>query len=248
MKKGNSNQDIPDKGIRLNKYMAQSGVCSRRKADEFISQGLVTINGDVITELGTRVFAGDEVRFEGSRVRREPKVYILLNKPKGYITTTHDPKGRKTVIELVQGSFNQRLYPVGRLDRDTTGLIIITNDGNLTQDLSHPSMEVSKTYRVVLNKPLEPADLHKINKGLYLDDGPVNFDEVHVQGNQRKIDVTLHLGRNRIIRRTFEKLGYEVIELDRTDYAGLTKKNLPKGKWRHIQGKELVQLRKTAGK
>jgi 23S rRNA pseudouridine2605 synthase len=232
---------------RLNKYVAASGLCSRRKADELIAAGFVAVNGTTITEMGYRVQENDVVTYKGDVLKPERDyVYVLLNKPKNYITTAADEKGRHTVLELIQDAApGKRLYPVGRLDRNTTGLLLLTNDGDLAQKLSHPSHEVRKVYLATLDKPLSEAHLAQIKKGLTLDDGPAPVDNVAIveQGNNLEVGIELHIGRNRIVRRIFEHLGYEVVKLDRMAYGPLTKKNLPRGEWRMLTEKELVLLK-----
>ncbi len=232
--------------IRLNRYIANAGICSRRKADELIEAGVVTVNGEVITELGSKVDpAKDEVRYNGERLRREKMVYVLLNKPKDYITTTDDPQERRTVMQLVAKATRERIYPVGRLDRNTTGLLLLTNDGSLAERLSHPRNNVTKIYNVELDKNLTQGDLNKIGFGLELEDGFVKPDAIsYVQGaSKREIGVQIHSGKNRIVRRIFEHLGYDVIRLDRVVYANLTKKDLPRGRWRYLEEKEIIQLK-----
>lgn len=232
--------------IRLNRYIANSGVCSRRKADELIEAGVITVNGETITELGSKVDpAKDEVRYNGERLRREKMVYVLLNKPKDYITTTDDPQERRTVMQLVAKATRERIYPVGRLDRNTTGLLLLTNDGNLAEKLSHPRNNIAKIYNVELDKNLTQGDLNKIEFGLELEDGFVKPDAIsYVQGaSKREIGIQIHSGKNRIVRRIFEHLGYDVIRLDRVVYANLTKKDLPRGRWRYLEEKEIIQLK-----
>lgn len=235
-----------DKLIRLNKFLAHAGICSRREADELIRQGLVEVNGTIVTELGTRIDPEkDIVRYGGSIVKGERKVYILLNKPKGYITTTKDEKARKNVMELVAGACRERIYPVGRLDRQTTGLLLLTNDGELAKKLTHPSHGAPKLYYAILDKNVAPGDMEKIRRGIILEDGPAPVDEIeYVEGKDRNhVGIRLHIGRNRIVRRIFQHLGYEVIALDRTMFAGLTKKNLPRGHYRFLTEKEIGMLK-----
>ncbi|HPB56971.1 MAG TPA: pseudouridine synthase [Bacteroidales bacterium] len=232
--------------IRLNKYIANAGVCSRREADVLIQTGAVTVNGVVVTELGTKVLPTDEVRFGDRILQREKPVYLLLNKPKDYITTMEDDRDRKHVMQLVRGACKERIYPVGRLDRNTTGLLLFTNDGELTKKLTHPKHVVQKTYYVELNRNLSFADFEQIVQGLELEDGVVKVDEIsYVDDNKRAIGITIHSGRNRIVRRIFEHLGYEVIKLDRVVFAGLTKKDLPRGKWRWLTEAEINILKMT---
>ncbi len=233
-----------EEGIRLNRFIANSGICSRREADEYIVQGLVTVNGQVVTELGTKVFQNDEVKFDDKVIMGEEKVYILMNKPKNCVTTTDDPQGRKTVLDLVAGKCHQRVYPVGRLDRDTTGVLLITNDGELTEKLTHPSYNKKKIYQVSLDSNLKQSDFDKILKGIYLDDGMISADALsYVDGDQTQVGIEIHSGRNRIVRRIFESLGYKVVKLDRVYFAGLTKKNLRRGQWRFLTDKELSILK-----
>ena len=233
-----------EEGIRLNRFIANSGLCSRREADEYIQQGVVTINGQTVTELGTKVFQTDEVRFDGKLIKGEEKVYIIMNKPKNCVTTTDDPQDRKTVLDLVAGKCPQRVYPVGRLDRDTTGVLLLTNDGDMTEKLTHPSYNKKKIYHVFLNRNLSQGDFDKILKGVYLDDGMINADALsYIDGDQTQVGIEIHSGRNRIVRRIFEALGYKVEKLDRVYFAGLTKKNLRRGQWRFLTEKELAILK-----
>ncbi len=239
--------NIEDDGlIRLNRYISNAGVCSRRKADELITAGVVTVNGVVVTELGTKVDpAKDEVRYNNERLRREKMVYVLLNKPKDYITTTDDPQERRTVMHLVAKATKERIYPVGRLDRNTTGLLLLTNDGNLAEKLSHPRNNITKLYHVELDKTLNQGDFNKIEFGLQLEDGFIKPDDIsYIQGaSKREVGIQIHSGKNRIVRRIFESLGYEIVKLDRVVYANLTKKDLPRGRWRYLEEKELIQLK-----
>jgi len=238
--KPSSNPDL----IRLNKYIANAGICSRREADTFIAAGNVTVNGKPVTEMGYKVKKTDDVRFDGRKLNPEKKEYVLLNKPKNFITTTRDEKGRRTVMELVSSASNNRLYPVGRLDRNTTGLLLFTNDGDLAKKLTHPKHGVRKIYHVHLEKNVSIADLRKIREGLTLDDGEIQVDEVdYVQGATKKeVGIEIHSGRNRIVRRIFEHLGYEVSRLDRVVFAGLTKRDLPRGHWRFLTEQEVINL------
>ena len=235
----------PATEIRLNKYIADAGICSRRNADMYISAGNVTVNGEVMTTLGYRVKPTDEVRFDGKLLSSEKKEYILLNKPKGFITTTNDEKGRKTVMDLVANATNARILPVGRLDRATTGLLLLTNDGELTKKLTHPTHGVRKIYHVILDRKLEYKDFIAIEQGLELEDGFIQVDEIsHVdQKPKNEIGIKIHSGRNRIVRRIFEHLGYQVDKLDRVVFAGLTKKDLPRGHWRRLTQQEVINLR-----
>ncbi|MEO8147745.1 MAG: pseudouridine synthase [Bacteroidia bacterium] len=232
--------------IRLNKYISNSGVCSRREADEFITAGLVSVNGEIVTTLGTKVKLTDDIRYNGIRMKSERLVYVLLNKPKDYITTTDDPQQRKTVMELVASACKERIYPVGRLDRNTTGLLLMTNDGELADKMTHPSTNVKKTYMVELNKNLKPADMKKIAEGLQLEDGFMQVDEIafdEAAKSKKIVGVTIHSGKNRIVRRIFEHLEYMVVKLDRTYYAGLTKRDLPRGRYRHLDEMEINMLK-----
>ncbi|TAL57685.1 MAG: rRNA pseudouridine synthase [Bacteroidetes bacterium] len=232
--------------IRLNKYLANAGICSRREADAFIAAGVITVNGEIITQLGYKISPGDKVQFGGNAVHKEKSVYILLNKPKGYITTCDDPQERETVLDLIHG-VKERVYPVGRLDRNTSGLLILTNDGDLAKTLMHPKYQVAKIYNVVLDKPLVPDDFDKIQKGIGLEDGFIKVDDIaYVDGadSRREVGVEIHSGKNRIIRRIFESLGYKVDKLDRVLYASLTKKNLPRGKWRFLEENEVRMLKR----
>ncbi len=233
----------PDE-IRLNKYIANAGICSRREADTYIAAGSVTVNGKVVSEMGYKVKRTDDVRYDGRRLNPEKKEYILLNKPKGFITTTNDEKGRRTVMELISSSSNNRLFPVGRLDRNTTGLLMFTNDGDMTKKLTHPKFGIRKIYHVVLDKNVTAADLKKIQGGLELEDGTIQVDEAaYIQGSTKKeIGIEIHSGRNRIVRRIFEHLEYKVIKLDRVVFAGLTKKDLPRGHWRNLTEQEIINL------
>jgi len=233
--------------IRLNKYLADSGICSRREADDLILAGAVTVNGEVVTELGTKVKTTDKVVYGGQTLNREKLRYVLLNKPKGVITTSDDPYERHTVMDLVEGACQERIYPVGRLDRNTIGLLLLTNDGELAKTLTHPSHEVKKLYHVTLNKPLTAADFEKIEKGLMLEDGPIQVDKIDYvvdDPTMREVGVEIHSGRNHIVRRIFESLGYEVTKLDRVMLAGLTKQNLPRGHWRFLTSAEISMLKR----
>ena len=232
----------PDGSIRLNKFLSNSGICSRREADELIVAGAVMVNGIVVTELGTKILPTDKVQYGDEKVRREKLVYVLLNKPKGYITTTDDPYDRNTVMALVADAGKERIYPVGRLDRNTSGLLLFTNDGELATKLMHPSHKIRKVYHVELDKALTKADLLKIGEGIDLEDGIALVDEISYDesgSSKREIGVELHSGRNRIVRRIFESLGYDVVKLDRMIFAGLTKKDLPRGRWRFLSEKEV---------
>jgi 23S rRNA pseudouridine2605 synthase len=232
--------------MRLNKYIAKSGVCSRREADKLIETGAITVNGKIVTEMGFKVHRRDKVMLEGQLLRAEQLHYILLNKPKGYITTTDDPQERKTVMTLVEKATDDRIYPVGRLDMKTTGLLLFTNDGDLAKKLTHPKHRVRKVYQVTLDKPLTKTDMQKIVDGLTLEDGEIIVDKiayVEASDNKKEVGIQLHSGRNRIVRRIFEHLGYEVLKLDRVVFAGLTKKDLPRGRWRRLTPKEVDFLK-----
>lgn len=232
-------------GIRLNKYISNSGVCSRREADVFIASGSASVNGKIITEMGYKVQATDEVRFDGSLISPEKKRYVLLNKPKNFITTMDDDRGRKTVMELIGNASKERIYPVGRLDRNTTGLLLFTNDGEMAKKLTHPKHNVEKIYHASLDKKLSNSDLNKIAEGFMLDDRRVLVDEISYIMNQPKaeVGVKIHSGRNRIVRRIFEHFNYSVVKLDRVIFAGLTKKDLSRGHWRHLTEMEVNNLK-----
>lgn len=243
-----SKQEHPEGAMRLNKYIAHAGICSRREADELIAAGSVKVNGKVVTEMGYMVMPGDEVQYGGEKLRSERHRYFLLNKPKGFITTTDDPQERRTVMMLMDGCCAERIYPVGRLDRATTGLLLFTNDGELAKKLTHPSTQVYKIYQVELNKPVTKEDMKKLLDGIELEDGPMHVDDIQYAAtggtiDKRVVGVELHSGRNRIVRRLFEALGYEVHKLDRTVFAGLTKKDLPRGRWRELTEKEVGFLK-----
>ena len=230
--------------MRLNRFLAQSGLCSRREADDFITAGVVSVNGKIVTELGTKVLPTDEVRFNDEPVQGEKKVYLVLNKPKGYVTSLDDPHAGKTVMELVSGACTERIYPVGRLDKNSLGLLLFTNDGDLTKQLTHPSYLKKKIYQVTLDKPLARADMDRIAEGITLEDGEIFADEIsYVKENKQEIVIEIHSGRNRIVRRIFEFLGYTVTKLDRVYYAGLTKKNLKRGAWRFLSREEVERLK-----
>ena len=238
----------PNEPIRLNKYLANAGVCSRREADEYIQAGAVLVNGTVVTELGTKVLRSDEVRFRDQPVTMEKKVYVLLNKPKDYVTTSDDPQQRKTVMDLVKNACEERIYPVGRLDRNTTGVLLLTNDGDLASKLTHPKFLKKKVYHVYLDKPVTATDLQKIAEGIELEDGEVHADAIEYASptDEKQVGIEIHSGKNRIVRRIFESLGYRVVKLDRVQFAGLTKKNLRRGDWRFLTQKEVEMLRMGA--
>jgi 23S rRNA pseudouridine2605 synthase len=231
--------------IRLNKYIANSGICSRREADELILAGTVVVNGKIVTELGTKVSPSDKVQYDDRVIRNERHVYVLLNKPKGYITTTDDPFDRKTVMTLVADACKERIYPVGRLDRNTTGLLLLTNDGDMAKKLTHPRHKVKKVYQVELDKALAKNDMMLIAGGIELDDGMAQIDEIAYtsENSKKEVGIELHSGKNRIVRRIFESIGYEVVKLDRVVFAGLTKKDLPRGHWRILSEQEVNYLK-----
>ena len=238
----------PTEPLRLNKFLANAGVCSRREADEFIQAGLVTVNGQVVTELGTKILRTDEVKFHDAVVSLEKKVYVLLNKPKDYVTTSDDPQQRKTVMDLVKDVCPERIYPVGRLDRNTTGVLLLTNDGDLASKLTHPKFLKKKVYHVHLDKNLTAHDMQQISEGITLEDGEIKADAVAYADDRDKsqVGIEIHSGKNRIVRRIFESLGYRVTKLDRVQFAGLTKKNLRRGDWRFLTEKEVDMLRMGA--
>ena len=235
----------PNEPIRLNKFLANAGVCSRREADEFIQAGVVTVNGEVVTELGTKVLRADEVKFHEQPVSLEKKVYVLLNKPKDYVTTSDDPQQRKTVMDLVKDACPERIYPVGRLDRNTTGVLLLTNDGDLASKLTHPKFLKKKVYHAYLDKNVAAQDLQKIVDGIELEDGEIHADAIEYadESDKSQVGIEIHSGKNRIVRRIFESLGYRVVKLDRVQFAGLTKKNLRRGDWRFLTEQEVEMLR-----
>ena len=232
--------------IRLNKYIANAGICSRREADTLIQSGVIKVNGKIVKELGVKVSPNDKVQYDDQTLKVENKFYVLLNKPKGYITTTDDPFERKTVMYLVKNACKERIYPVGRLDRNTLGLLLFTNDGDIAKKLTHPKYQIKKIYHVVLDKNLKKSDLDRILAGIKLDDGFIKVDTIaYVQNadNKREIGIELHSGKNRIVRRIFDSLDYKVVKLDRVAFAGLTKKDIPRGKWRFLSDKEVNFLK-----
>ena len=244
------NLEEKDGKIRLNKYISNAGICSRREADDLISSGVVQVNGKTITEMGYRVSPTDIIKYGGQTLKKERLVYLLLNKPKDYVTTSDDPQKRKTVLELIHGACKERVYPVGRLDRATTGLLMFTNDGELTKKLTHPKYGVRKIYHVELDKPLKHQDLEKITEGLELEDGPIKVDEISYSGNgadKAIVGVEIHSGKNRIVRRIFEHLGYNVRKLDRVVFGSLTKKDMPRGRWRFLTDAEVGMLKMITG-
>ena len=244
--KKSNNQSVrkPNDGIRLNKFISNSGICSRREADTYIEHGSVTVNGKLVTEMGYRVKSGDEVRFDGSLISPEKKRYVLLNKPKNYITTMDDDRGRKTVMDLVQNATGERIYPVGRLDRMTTGLLLFTNDGELAKKLTHPKHHIRKLYHASLDRKLDLKDLECLRGDVIIEGRKVFIDAVsYVEGqNRTEVGIEIHSGRNRIVRKIFEHVGYKVTKLDRVIFAELTKKNLPRGRWRELTKQEIFNL------
>ena len=235
----------PNEPIRLNKFLANAGVCSRREADEFITAGVVSVNGVVVTELGTKIKRADEVKFHDQTVSIERKIYILLNKPKDTVTTSDDPQARRTVMDLVKGACDERIYPVGRLDRNTTGVLLLTNDGDLASKLTHPKFLKKKIYHVHTDKNVTKADMDQIAAGIQLDDGEIHADAISYTDDVRRdeVGIEIHSGKNRIVRRIFESLGYKVVKLDRVFFAGLTKKGLRRGEWRYLSEQEVNYLR-----
>ena len=238
----------PNEPLRLNKFLANAGICSRREADEFIQAGVVSVNGEVVTELGTKILRTDVVKFHDQPVSIEKKVYVLLNKPKDYVTTSDDPQQRKTVMDLVKNACPERIYPVGRLDRNTTGVLLLTNDGDLASKLTHPKFLKKKVYHVYLDKPVTAYDMGQILNGITLDDGDIKADAIEYASptDKKQVGIEIHSGKNRIVRRIFESLGYHVTKLDRVQFAGLTKKNLRRGDWRFLTEKEVEMLRMGA--
>jgi 23S rRNA pseudouridine2605 synthase len=232
--------------IRLNRFIAGSGVCSRREADELIRRGWITVNGRQVTDLGTKVTASDDIRYKNKKLAAEKKVYILLNKPKDYVTTVEDPHADHTVIDLIGNACSERVYPVGRLDKSTTGVLLLTNDGELAGRLTHPKYERKKIYHVFLDRVVSKNDLFKLTEGIDLEGEIVSADAVSYSDpdDRSQLGIELHSGQNRVVRRLFEKLGYKVKKLDRVYFAGLTKKNLPKGKWRFLTEKEVSMLKR----
>ena len=238
----------PDEPIRLNKYLANAGVCSRREADEFIAAGVVKVDGEIVTELGAKVKRSDVVHFHDQQISIEKKVYVLLNKPKDYVTTSDDPQNRKTVMDLVKDACRERIYPVGRLDRNTTGVLLLTNDGELASKLTHPQYLKKKVYHVWLDKNVTAADMRLIADGVTLDDGEIRADAIEYasETDRKQVGIEIHSGRNRIVRRIFESLGYKVLKLDRVFFAGLTKKNVRRGDCRFLTEQEVNMLRMGA--
>lgn len=238
-------EEIDNAPIRLNKFIANSGLCSRREADEHIQAGLIMINGQLITELGVKVLPTDDIRYNGVRITPEKKVYILLNKPKDYVTSVDDPHAKRTIMELVKGACRERIYPVGRLDRMTTGVILLTNDGDLTKKLTHPTSEIKKIYQAQLDKNLNQEDLMSIAEGITLEDGFIKVDDITYLKDKDKnmVGIEIHSGKNRVVRRIFEQRGYKVVKLDRVFFAGLTKKGLSRGEWRYLAPREVGFLK-----
>lgn len=243
-KKGDPLPSFNENAIRLNKYLSNAGICSRREADVLIATGVVSVNGEIITELGYKIAPTDVIKYDGETIRTETKRYVLLNKPKGFITTSDDPFGRKTVMSLVKKACKERVYPIGRLDKETTGLLLFTNDGDMAKKLTHPRYRTTQLYDVELNKTFQAEDMEKLRKGVELEDGTSRFEQIeYVKGSPKELGVEVRGGKNQIVRRTFEALGYEVIKLDRVSFAGLTKKDLPKGYFRHLTEKEVAYLK-----
>ncbi|TSJ46537.1 pseudouridine synthase [Fluviicola chungangensis] len=248
VRKGDPLPTFNEDDVRLNKYLSNAGVCSRREADVLIQTGVVSVNGEIITELGYKIKKGDKVQYDGETINAETKRYVLLNKPKGFITTMDDPLGRKTVMGLVINACKERIYPVGRLDRDTTGLLLFTNDGDMAKKLTHPRYEATKIYHVETDKPVQKEHLELLMRGIELEDGRIQADKAEyvTDGKSaREVGIEIHSGKNRIVRRMFEKLGYEVVKLDRVQFASLTKKDLPRGYYRHLTEKEVHFLKMT---
>ena len=244
-KKGDPLPNFESDEIRLNKFLSNAGICSRREADVLIKTGVIKVNGEIVTEMGYKVKPGDKVQYDGETINAETKQYVLLNKPKGFITTMDDPLGRKTVMSLVRKACKERVYPVGRLDKETTGLMLFTNDGDLAKKLTHPRHKASKLYHVELDKRVSVEDLKKLVAGLPLEDGTIRFDNAEFVNDEdaTQVGVELHSGKNRIVRRSFEAMGYKVRKLDRVMFAGLTKKDLPRGMFRHLTEKEVAFLK-----
>ncbi len=236
--------------IRLNKYISNSGLCSRREADEYIKNGLIKVNGKIVTKLGTKISSNDNVKFNGKLIKSEKKVYILLNKPKDFVTTVDDPHAKRTVIDIVRNVCKERIYPVGRLDRNSTGVLLLTNDGELTKKLTHPKFNNKKIYHIFLNKPVTKADLLTITQGVTLKDGFIKVDGISYADNtdKKQVGIEIHSGKNRVLRRIFEHLGYKVLKLDRVYFAGLTKKGLSRGRWRFLTEKEIAFLKMNSFK
>jgi 23S rRNA pseudouridine2605 synthase len=247
VKKGDPLPSFNEDQVRLNKYLSNAGICSRREADVLIQTGVVSVNGKIITELGFKIAPEDVIQYDGETINAETKRYVLLNKPKGFITTMDDPRGRKTVMTLVKKACRERIYPVGRLDRETTGLLLFTNDGDMAKKLTHPRYQAKKIYHVELNKPVSKEDMERLLRGVDLEDGKASVDDISYieNGNSTEVGVEIHSGKNRIVRRLFEGLGYVVVKLDRVQFAGLTKKDLPRGFYRHLTEQEISFLKMT---
>lgn len=245
VKKDEQKATVDSGNMRLNKYIANAGICSRRDADELIAKGEIKVNGKVVTEMGISVSIKDDVRYNGQRLNPEEKVYVLLNKPKDYVTTVEDKHAKRTVMELVDDACDQRIYPVGRLDKQTTGLLLLTNDGELTKMLTHPKYNAKKVYHVYTDKPVFASHLDQLASGITLEDGPIHADAISYadKDDKTQVGVEIHSGRNRIVRRMFEHLGYKVMKLDRVYFAGLTKQRIPRGKWRFLTDKEVTRLK-----
>ncbi|MCF8408501.1 MAG: rRNA pseudouridine synthase [Crocinitomicaceae bacterium] len=248
VKKGDPLPTFNEDAVRLNKYLSNAGICSRREADVLIQTGVVSVNGEIITELGYKIKPDDVVQYDGETINAEKKRYVLLNKPKGFITTMDDPRGRKTVMSLVKKACRERVYPVGRLDRETTGLLLFTNDGDMAKKLTHPRYQASKIYHIETDKPIKKEDLEKLITGVVLEDGKTQCDKASFieGGTEYEAGVELHSGKNRIVRRLFEAIGYKVIKLDRVQFSGLTKKDLPRGMFRHLTEKEVAFLKMSS--
>jgi 23S rRNA pseudouridine2605 synthase len=248
VKKGDPLPTFNEDAVRLNKYLSNAGICSRREADVLIQTGVVSVNGEIITELGYKIKPDDVVQYDGETINAEKKRYVLLNKPKGFITTMDDPRGRKTVMSLVKKACRERVYPVGRLDRETTGLLLFTNDGDMAKKLTHPRYQASKIYHIETDKPIKKEDLEKLVAGVVLEDGKTQCDKASFieGGTEYEAGVELHSGKNRIVRRLFEEIGYKVIKLDRVQFSGLTKKDLPRGMFRHLTEKEVAFLKMSS--
>lgn len=243
-KKGDPLPSFNEDAVRLNKYLSNAGICSRREADVLIATGVVSVNGEIVTELGYKVAPTDVIRYDGETIRSEVKRYVLLNKPKGFITSSDDPYGRKTVMSLVKKACKERVYPIGRLDKETTGLLLFTNDGDMAKKLTHPRHRALQLFDVELNKPFVVENVERLLKGVELEDGTSKFEQVEfVKGSPRELGVEVKGGKNQIVRRTFEALGYEVVKLDRVSFAGLTKKDLPRGYYRHLTENEVAFLK-----
>ena len=247
--KGKKAEPVKSEEIRLNRYISNAGVCSRREADTLIAEGKIKVNGEVVSELGYKVKRSDKVEYQKRVLKAEKPQYVLLNKPSGFITTASDPQNRNTVMQLVEKACEERIYPVGRLDRNTTGLLLFTNDGELAKRLTHPSYQIKKIYQVTLDKPLTKTDFEAILGGLKLEDGVAEVKEMAILGDDsRNLGIEIHMGKNRIVRRIFEAVGYKVEKLDRVMFGSLTKKNVPRGNWRHLTSSEVINLKNITSK